>query len=138
MNLNGVAAPSENMNCLEKWSTVSRTIHKDKIAVLAVQETHLDEGMTERLKSLYQKNLKIVVSAHPESPHARAGVAFIINKQLIDPEELETHELILGRALTLNMKWLRTCSTSILNVYAPNERNAHPNFWATTLTERCS
>ena len=136
MNVNGATAPSENMNFLVKWETISRTIYNEKVAILAIQEAHLDETMTERIQTLYEKNLEIIVSANPESPRARAGVAFIINKWLISPEEIETHELIPGRAQTLKIKWLKTCSASILNIYAPNKRNSHLEFWATILTER--
>ena len=48
------------------------------------------------------------------------------------------HELIPGRAAILKIRWLKTCIATILNVYAPNERNKHASFWAKVLTERWS
>jgi len=134
-NLNGAAVPSENMNYLAKWGAISREMHAKKIAVLAVQETHLDQAMMERLQETFKKNLKIIISAHPENPHAKAGVGFIINRQLLEPDEIETYELIPSKAMILKIKWMKTCTTSILNIYAPNKRSAHPHFWAKMLTE---
>ena len=136
VNMNGAAAPSENMNYVAKWGRISKMMNEEKIAILAIQETHLDQTMTEQIQSVFEKNLKIIVLAHLESPRAKAGVAFVINKQLIEPEKIETYELIPGKALMLKIRWLKTCNTSILNIYAPNERNAHPDFWATILTGR--
>ena len=136
MNLNGAAAPSENMTFQEKWNRVSTTIQMEKIAILAVQEAHLDQAMTELLQSRFEKNLQIVVSAHPIRPRAKAGVAFVLNKKLLKPDQVKWYELIPGRALLLETKWLDSCNTPILNVYAPNERSEHPEFWAKILTER--
>jgi len=136
INMNGAAAPSENMNYMAKWGRVSKVIHNEKIAILAIQETHLDQSMTERIQTMLQKNFEVIVLAHPKNPCAKAGVVFVINKQLIEPDEIETHELIPGKALILRIKWLKMCNTTILNIYAPNKRNAHPRFWATTLTGR--
>jgi len=65
-----------------------------------------------------------------------AGVGFVINKQLIEPDEIELHELIPGRAAMLKIKWLKSCITTILNVYTPNNRNEHTNFWAKIMMER--
>jgi ribonuclease HI/exonuclease III len=136
LNLNGAASPTENMSFLTKWKVVSDTIQTEKIAILAVQETHLDQQMKEQLQNRFEKNLQFVVSPHPDSPRAKAGTAFVINKTLINPKEIQVHELIPGRALWIDVKWLESCSTSILNIYAPNERKAHPDFWAQALTER--
>jgi len=111
-------------------------IQKEGVAILAVQETHLDEEITTTLQSRFEKNLTIMTSAHPTNPRATCGVAFVINKRLIRPEETNLYELNPGRALLLNIRWLETCTTSILNVYAPNDRKAHPEFWAKAHTER--
>ena len=135
-NVNGAAAPSENMNYREKWRTISHTMHAEKIAILAIQESHLDQNMTELLGENFEKNLIILNSAHPDNPRALAGVSFVINKQLIKPEELEMHELIPGRVALLKIKWLNLCSASILNTYAPNDRSEHADFWAKVLTKR--
>ena len=135
-NVNGAAAPSLNMNYREKWRTISDVIHAEKTAIFAIQESHLDQPMTEQLGRNYEKNLTILNSAHPDNPRAMAGVSFVINKQLIEPDEIEMHDLIPGRAAMLKIKWLKSCTATILNVYAPNERGEHASFWAKVLTER--
>jgi hypothetical protein len=76
------------------------------------------------------------VSEDPDNPRARAGIAFIINKKLIEPEEIKTHVLTPGRAMILKIKWMKTCDTTILNIYAPNERDIHANYWAKILIEK--
>ena len=43
LNMNGYAAPTQNMTGMEKWSAVYNTIKEYKIAILALQETHLDK-----------------------------------------------------------------------------------------------
>jgi exonuclease III len=134
--VNGAAAPSTDMNYREKWRSISDVIHAEKTAIFAIQESHLDQPMTEQLGRNYEKNLTILNSAHPDNPRATAGVSFVINKQLIEPDEIEMHKLIPGRAAMLRVKWLKSCATTILNVYAPNERGEHASFWVKVLTER--
>jgi len=126
------------MNYLAKWGAISREMYAKKIVVLAVQETHLDQAMTERLQETFKKNLKIIISAHPENPCAKVGVGFVINRQLLEPNKIETYKLIPGKAMILKIKWMKTCTTSILNIYAPNKRSTHPHFWVKTLTKRRS
>ena len=135
-NVNRAAAPAENMNHREKWRAISDTVHAEKIAILAIQESHLDQDMTETLGRNFEKNLKIMISALPDNPQASAGVGFVINKQLIEPDKIEMHKLIPGRVAYLKVKWLKTCNATILNVYAPNDRSEHANFWAKVITER--
>ena len=67
-NVNGAAAPSENMNYREKWRSISHTMHTGKIAILAIQKAHLNQNMTEELGTCFEKNLKILISAHPDNP----------------------------------------------------------------------
>lgn len=138
LNMNGASSPSENMSYLEKWKRLSDTIHIEGVAILAVQETHLDEEMTATLQARFKKNLTIMTSAHPTNPRATCGVAFVINKKLITPEETSVHELNPGRAMQLKVRWLGNCSTTILNTYTPNDRKAHAEFWAKTNIERCA
>jgi exonuclease III len=57
-----------------------------------------------------------------------AGVAFVLNKELISINKLETHELIKGRAITLTINW-KEQTTTLINVYAPNRRQDHQDFW---------
>ena len=124
------------MSCIEKWAMINRMIHNERIAILALQETHLDQMLLDQLIDCFGKNLDIINSPLPSNPRASAGVAFIINKALIRPKEYSLTELDPGRAIMLHLKWLETCEISIVNVYAPHNRNDQPNFWARTMTNR--
>ena len=136
LNMNGFAAPANKMTGLEKWLTVNRTISKHKIAILALQETHLDHTLLQNIDKCFGKRLKVLNSQDPNNPRAMAGVAFIINKTLIVPKDLSTHELIKGRALALRIKWRENEETVLVNIYAPNNRNDHPAFWKTIDSKR--
>jgi exonuclease III len=92
--------------------------------------------MTEMLRKSFKKNLIILNLMHPDTPQATAGMSFIINKQLVEPEKIEMSELIPGRAAMLKMKWLKSCSAILLNIYALNNRGEHMNFWAKIMMER--
>ena len=129
--MNGLAALSQNMNYIEKWSMINQTLNRDKIAILALQEMHLSEETTERIRDCFRKKMTIVYSADPNNPSTSAGIAFIINKALISPRKISTTALQEGRALMLEIEWLETEKTSILNIYAPNDRATHPAFWKT-------
>jgi ribonuclease HI/exonuclease III len=129
LNMNGLTAPTQGLTALGKWSMINQTLNQYKIAILALQETHLDRETLEQLQTCYSKKMHILHSEDPDAPRATAGVAFVINKSLIAPRKLSTHELHAGRALALKIEWLESETTTLLNVYAPNDRAAHPVFW---------
>ena len=136
LNMNGLAAPTNNMSYTEKWSMINQTLNKYKIAVLALQETHLDEETAERVRASYGKKMSILTSADPVNPRTKAGVAFVINKSLIAPNKITAHELDPGRALALEICWLDSETTRLINIYAPNNRAAHLPFWNNVDAER--
>jgi exonuclease III len=127
--MNGFAAPSHNMSGIEKWSTINRTMSDLRIAILAIQETHLDDELESQVAQCYGKRLTLITSHNPTLPRASAGVAFVINKRLIKPSNITVFKLLAGRALALKIKWHDTEVTTLLNVYAPNTRAAQPEFW---------
>ena len=130
LNMNGLSALTNNMSYLDKWSMINQTLNKFKIAILAIQETHLDEETTNRIRISYGKKMNILTSYNPENPQTTAGVAFVINKSLIAPSKIVTHKLIPGRALVaIEIEWLETETTRLVNIYAPNNRTTHPLFW---------
>jgi len=136
--MNGATAPSERMSCIDKWAMINHTIYNEKIAILALQETHLDQHLLEQVNNCFGKNLEIINSELPDNPRSSAGVAFVINKALICPKDLSVTELVPGRAIMLKIKWLESCKTSIVNVYVLHNRNKQPNFWANIITNRCT
>ena len=121
VNINGLHTGSENNNVFEKWAEVNATMKRDKKAILAVQETHLDEQNMRAIIKAFDKRLRILNSQPEENPRASAGVAFVLNKDLVDAEKVETDELIKGRVIAIKLTWKRNSEeTVIINVYAPN------------------
>lgn len=88
-------------------------------AILAVQEAHLPEEAAAEVSELFKKRLH-VVSSQGENPRA-AGVAFAFNKERLNLDEVETKEIIPGRALLASVKYY---------IYAPNDKQENKNFWA--------
>ena len=72
--LNVRGATAENVPLLQKWSSISKTIYENRIAVLAIQETHLDQSRTRQIRECFSKNLDIITSEDPDDPTGRAGV----------------------------------------------------------------
>jgi hypothetical protein len=126
LNING--ATSRDVRLLSKWSEISSTLYEYKIAILTIQETHMNQQITDQVRECFSRNLDIIASEDPTSPTSKAGVAFVINKALIKPLKVTTHKLVPGRALLLKIKWLEGCETSILNIYALVNRAAQPQF----------
>ncbi|KAF8902961.1 Endonuclease/exonuclease/phosphatase [Gymnopilus junonius] len=99
-----------------------------KIAVVAVQETHLDDGRRMQLESLFSRRMKIHCSPDPENPTRRGGVAIVVNKQILDTSSMRERVIIPGRAIMVKLKWHGENSLRVLAVYAPNDQtvNDHP------------
>ena len=129
ININGYNAPSHNMSGSDKWSAIYRTMNDQKIAILAIQETHLDQELIDNVVQCHSSRLTIITSPDPDTPRSSAGVAFVINKRLMNPSNITIFELIEGRALALKIKWHNNEETVILNIYAPNYRPSQPEFW---------
>ena len=108
---------------------VNQTLNKHKIAILALQETHLDQDTVMEIRQTYSKKMTIIFSCDPNAPRMTAGVAFVLNRTLIAPSEIQSHELSPGRALALKIKWLDTESMTLLNIYAPVNKSRHGPFW---------
>lgn len=121
---------------MEKWSAVYNTIKDHKIAVLALQETHLDKETLHSINECFRKRLTVVNSELPRNPRTSAGVAFVINRALVAPKDFTTTELIEGRALAIKFKWHNDDDILLINIYAPNNRREHPDFWETVDSKR--
>lgn len=104
INVNGLHTSAENRSSFEKWAEINDTMKKEKIAVLAVQETHLDNASTEAIHKSWGKRLVVINSQLDTNLEASAGVAFVLNKELIDTKTVEKYELIKGRALATQME----------------------------------
>jgi exonuclease III len=124
------------MNHIDKWTMINSTIRTEKIAILALQETHLDEALLQDIKHCFGKSFDIFNSSEPGNPRGSAGVAFIINKALIATTSLQMNVLRQGRAIMIKIKWSDVNEISLINIYAPNNTREQPAFWAQIDLER--
>ncbi|KAG2148795.1 Endonuclease/exonuclease/phosphatase [Suillus clintonianus] len=74
-------------------------------------------------------------SQDPTRPGNSAGIAFVLNKEMINTSEAKLTVLIPGRAIALSIKWHNEKIIKILNIYAPNNHSEHPTFWNNVKTK---
>ncbi|KAG1737363.1 Endonuclease/exonuclease/phosphatase, partial [Suillus occidentalis] len=129
LNMKGRASQHLGHSNISKWSVVQHVMREKKIGILCLQETHLDNTHETQIENLYSRRLKIINSKDPTRPGSSAGVAFVINRELTNTENIKTLEIIPGRALALKIKWHNNETLTILNIYAPNNITQHPDFW---------
>lgn len=129
LNMNGAHTNSESSSSFEKWAEINAVMKRERIAILALQETHLDDQQLSGVNRLFGKRLAIYNSPDPSNPRATAGVAFALNKDLISSQNLKIMELVKGRAVALKTTWNNQEETMLINVYAPNRRSEHGPFW---------
>ncbi|KAK7007332.1 hypothetical protein R3P38DRAFT_3212320 [Favolaschia claudopus] len=104
-------------------------MREQKIGVLVVGEAHLDDNHKTDIDNLFGRAIRLEFTPDEEAPAARAGVAFIMNKNLVDTEGIKTIEIIPGRAMLLEMKNMDGTPLIILGVYAPNRPYLNAEFW---------
>jgi hypothetical protein len=104
-----------------KWQHVNQVMREEKIAVLLVQETHMNEERQSQVDSVFSKRMKIYSSANPENPTGKGGVAVVINKGLLDTRGSNATVIVPGRAMSVQVKWHKEEVLTVLVVYAPNE-----------------
>ena len=116
-----------------KWTALHQLMRDKKIGVLAIQETHITDADITTIHDLYGRRLKVLHSPDPTAPTAARGVAFVLNRELVDVKNAIIEVVIPGRAVLLKMKWHAETSISLLNVYAPNHAPENENFWRSLL-----
>jgi ribonuclease HI/exonuclease III len=124
----GTTLRAESENTEHKWFHVNQIMKLKKISILAVQETHLTDARRAELETVFPK-LKIYMSAHPDHPTRRGGIAIVINKTLIREELSSETTVVRGRALELNTTLHRGTKLRVLAVYAPNDPTENAEFW---------
>ncbi|KZT27262.1 hypothetical protein NEOLEDRAFT_1146774 [Neolentinus lepideus HHB14362 ss-1] len=82
-----------------KWLHVNQLMHEKKITVLLIQEMHIDLERCAAIEELFSLQLQVHTSPDPTNPCGRAGVAIVINKQLVDEDSICSKEIIPGRAI---------------------------------------
>ncbi|KAH9851557.1 Endonuclease/exonuclease/phosphatase, partial [Lenzites betulinus] len=119
----------------EKWLRINQLMREKRIAVLMIQEAHLVENEAEELNRLFDSSLKVFTMPDPVTPTAARGVAFVLNKTLVNTAEARVVTLIPGRAAALSLGWATGKTLTLLNVYAPNATRKNASFWTTLRDE---
>ena len=127
MNIRGRVSTAQGFR-QEKWFEMNRVMNTHQIAVLAVQETHLTDDLAENVERAFNTRLRLFHSPLPETRNA-AGVAIVINKGLLNADEITSMTLIPGRAILAKIPWHAGSIIKILNVYAPNDVGDNEAFW---------
>ncbi|KAI0718698.1 Endonuclease/exonuclease/phosphatase, partial [Cerioporus squamosus] len=132
LNINGAhsrARGSFGGSSQDKWMLLNQLMRQNRIAILALQETHYTLAQADRLNSLFEGLMKVFVSPDPDSPNAARGVAYAINLRVIRGDCVLTSVLVPGRAMSLSLKRRRGSQLTILNAYAPNDMVENMVFW---------
>lgn len=127
LNIKGYGQQQDNIP--QNWAHVNQIMRDKRIAILAVQETHMNEERCETIQNIFGRRLHIVVSADDESPSQRAGIAIVMNKSFIDTSSETTKTIISGRALLSSVEWGGKKTLTVLAVYAPNQPGENAAFW---------
>ncbi|KAH6906282.1 Endonuclease/exonuclease/phosphatase [Coprinopsis sp. MPI-PUGE-AT-0042] len=102
---------------------------KEKISVLAVQETHLSESRVKDLNSQFDRRIKIYNLSDGDITNAK-GVAIVIDYNLVKAGTVTTERIVPGRAILTTIPWKNGNSKlSFLAIYAPNGREENATFW---------
>ena len=115
-------------NGIDKWLHINQMVRDDKIAILALQETHLNQDQTESINNMFQDSLHVIASADPEN-QASKGVALVINKRLLGARDIDHYELCPGRALLISIPWHLQERINVLNIYTPNDPTSNAALW---------
>lgn len=123
LNMRGFATNQTN-----KWADVWDKMRRKHIGVLALQETHMTADRLTQITQLHSKRMEIFFRSDPLHPNSK-GVAIVLNKQKTNIKNVQTQELIPGRALLLTLPWHNTLTITILAIYAPNNEQENATFW---------
>lgn len=74
-------------------------------------------------------------SSDPDCPGSSAGIAFILNRDIMNAENATMQVIIPGRAAMLSINWHQDKRINVLNIYASNNLSDHKAFWDKIRTE---
>ena len=135
LNMRGFGRHAQD-GASDKWLAINQILRDNKIAVLALQESHLTEERITELNAIFAATIKVVASIDEANASGARGVAFVLNRRLVNTEELSTYQLVPGRALGIRMPWTGGRKLTILNIYAPNDMRESAAFWEVIPHER--
>ncbi|KAF9455644.1 Endonuclease/exonuclease/phosphatase, partial [Collybia nuda] len=99
-----------------KWGNLTTLMRKNRIAILGIQESRLNENETEKTG---KANPKIVIENNGVATN-KEGVAFVINKDMMGDRKWIHTRIIEGRASRLQVDMGEENALDIILVYVPN------------------
>ncbi len=129
LNMRGYGPATAGSSTSDKWLLINQIVREKRIAVLALQETHLSPERLDALKVLFGATLLIFNSADPERAGGARGVAFVVNKRMVAVEAVTAEEVLAGRAMVLKIARGQNDNLLIANVYAPNDGGDNADLW---------
>src|SRR5882724_7051406 len=99
------------------WPITATIMRFKRIAILARQEARTTEEDMVQIEAVVPK-IKLITNGQYSS---KMGVAFAINKDLVDENYLQHEIMILNRASKLKVKWGDNQELTLINIYAPND-----------------
>ncbi len=112
-----------------KWWSINQVIRDGKIGILALQETHLTSERVDALNETFGATMRVLACLDCENQTGARGVAFAVNKRLVDAESAKLKEVKPGRVALLTVPWTRGKTLRVMNVYAPNEMKENAALW---------
>jgi hypothetical protein len=135
LNVKGHTSPTLGQTQTSKWVAINRTMRDQKIGILCIQETHLCQEHMMQIDNLYARRLRVMNSSDPDRPGSSAGIAFILNRKIMNAENATMQVIIPGWAAMLSINWHQDKRINVLNIYAPNNLSDHKAFWDKIRTE---
>ena len=109
----------------DKWPKLAKLIRSQGIAILGIQESHLENDEVETLQERFQ-NLIVLNNGVSTS---KGGVTFILNKEKVNGMKWTHIPLLEGRVSRLEIEIEQERGINIILVYAPNENKEKSAFW---------
>ncbi|KAG1896712.1 uncharacterized protein F5891DRAFT_1192835 [Suillus fuscotomentosus] len=115
-------------NGVDKWHHINQIIREKKIGIMEIQETHLSKEEESKINETFGRRITVIWSIEPENTNAK-GVAVILNVYSTNSKEATSEELVPGRALLIQISWMKNAKLSVLAIYTPNEPTQNQVFW---------
>jgi len=104
---------------------IARIMRLKRIAILEIQEARTTEEDTIQIEAVVPK-IKIITNGQYSS---KMGVAFAINKDLVDENNLHHEIMIPNRASKLKVKWGDNQELTLISIYALNDEENKIKFF---------
>jgi ribonuclease HI/exonuclease III len=114
-----------NEKGISKYKDITTMLRKNKIYVLGIQETRLNDA---EVQKLLNENPMIHIESNGNST-AKEGVAFVLNKNLLANKTWIHTTIIENRVSRLQLQLEENEGLDIILIYAPNETNAKLEFF---------